>query len=154
MRSLLTLPGSFGILRVEPRNSSEKVRQHLKRGLFFGVRTLEKYGVYSVISGREWANRIPCKGEYARRSLTVSSSRPFLRPAIGQHRKIREVPMHYFPLSRPARCGGVSSLESVLRKLARAGEASALAGLLRLPLSLATRVRWAAFGTLLSLEVL
>ena len=60
--SLLTSPGSFGILRVEPKNSSWKVRQHLKRGLFFVVRTLEKYGVFSVISGREWANRIPFGG--------------------------------------------------------------------------------------------
>ena len=62
--------------------------------------------------------------------------------------------MHYFPLSRPACCGGVSSLESVLRKLARAGETSALAALLRLPVSLATRVRWAAFGSMLSVEVM
>ena len=62
MRSLLTLPGTFGILRVEPNNSSEKVRQHLKHGLFFCVRTLEKYGVFSVISGREWANAIPFGG--------------------------------------------------------------------------------------------
>ena len=89
----LTLPGSFGILRVEPKNSSWKVRQHLKRGLFFCVRTLEKYGVFSVTSGREWANRIPCKGEYARRSKTVLSSRPFLRPAIGQLRKSWRFPM-------------------------------------------------------------
>lgn len=99
MRSLLTLPGSFGILRVEPNNSSRKVCQHLKRGSFFGVRTLKKYGVYSVISGREWANTIPCKGEYARRSLTVVSSRPFLRPAEGQLTKSRWCSMFRFFLS-------------------------------------------------------
>lgn len=99
MRSLLTLPGSFGIVRVEPRNSSTKVRQHLKRGSFFGVRTLEKYGIFSVISGRESANRIPCKGEYAGRSLTVSSSRPFLRPAEGQLEKSTRFPMLRFFLS-------------------------------------------------------
>lgn len=99
MRSLLTLPGTFGMLRVEPKNSSRKVRQHLKRGSFFGVRTLEKYGVYTVISGREWANTIPCKGEYARRSLTVLSSRPFLRPAEGQLRKSRWCSMFRFFLS-------------------------------------------------------
>ena len=99
MRSLLTLPGTFGMLRVEPKNSSVKVRQHLKRGSFFGVRTLEKYGVYSVISGREWVNRIPCKGEYARRSQTVLSSRPFLRPAEGQLRKSVRFPMFRFLLS-------------------------------------------------------
>ena len=99
MRSLLTLPGTFGILRAEPKNSSEKVRQHLKHGLFFCVRTLEKYGVFSVISGREWANRIPCKGEYARRSQTVLSSRPFLRPAEGQLRKSERFPMLRFFLS-------------------------------------------------------
>ena len=99
MRSLLTLPGTFGMLRVEPRNSSVKVRQHLKRGLFFGVRTLEKYGVYSVISGREWANTIPCKGEYARRSQTVSSSRPFLRPAIANIEKSVRCSMFRFFLS-------------------------------------------------------
>ena len=99
MRSLLTLPGSFGNSAGGPRNPSVKVRQHLKRGLFFCVRTLEKYGVFSVISGREWANRIPCKGEYARRSQTVSSSRPFLRPAERLLRKICEVPMLRFFLS-------------------------------------------------------
>jgi hypothetical protein len=98
-RSLLTLPGSFGILRVEPNNSSEKVHQHLKRGSFFGVRTLKKYGVYSVISGREWANTIPCKGEYARRSQTVVSSRPFLRPAEGQLTKSERFHMFRFFLS-------------------------------------------------------
>ena len=91
MNLLLTSPASFGILRMEPRNSSTKVRQHLKRGHFFVVRTLEKYGVFSVISGREWVNRIPCKGEHARRSQTVFDSRPFLRPAKGHHEKICEV---------------------------------------------------------------
>lgn len=99
MRSLLTLPGTFGNSAGGAENSSEKVRQHLKRGSFFGVRTLEKYGVYSVISGREWANTIPCKGEYARRSLTVFDSRPFLHPAKGHHEKIREVHMFRFFLS-------------------------------------------------------
>ena len=104
MRSLLTLPGSFGILPLEPNNSSEKVRQHLERGSFFDVRTLEKYGVFSVISGRESANRIPCKGEYAGRSLTVVSSRPFLRPAEGQLTKSERSPMfHIITTSRTTR---------------------------------------------------
>ena len=76
MRSLLTLSPLSGNFYIGAENSSVKVRQHLKRGLFFCVRTLEKYGVYSVISGREWANRIPCKGEYAPRSQTVFDSRP------------------------------------------------------------------------------
>lgn len=98
MRSLLTLPGTFGMLRVEPNNSSVKVRQHLKRGHFPGVRTLEKYGVYTVISGREWANTIPF-GEYARRSQTVVSSRPFLRPAEGQLTKSVRFHMFRFFLS-------------------------------------------------------
>lgn len=75
-----------------PKNPYVKVRQHLKHGLFFCVRALEKYGVFSVISGREWANRIPCKGEYARRSRTVLSSRPFLRSAKGQLRKYVRCP--------------------------------------------------------------
>ena len=100
----LTSAAWLGTFALEPRNSSTKVCQHLKRGSFFSVRTLEKYGVYSVISGRESANRIPCKGEYAGRSSTVSSSRPFLRPAEGQHRKIDEVSMfHICTTSRTTR---------------------------------------------------
>ena len=83
----LTFSAWLGNFALEPNNSSEKVCHHLEHG-FFDVRTLEKYGVYSVISGREWANRIPCKGEYARRSQTVFDSRPFLRPAKGHHEKI------------------------------------------------------------------
>ena len=102
MRSLLTLSPLSGNFHTGAENSSVKVRQHLKRGLFFCVRTLEKYGAFSVISGREWANRIPCKGEYARRSQTVFDSRPFLRPAKGHHEKICEVPMLRFFLS--SRC--------------------------------------------------
>ena len=105
MRSLLTLSPLSGNFYIGAENSSVKVRQHLKRGLFFCVRTLEKYGVYSVISGREWANRIPCKGEYARRSQTVFDSRPFFCPAKGHHEKICEVPMLHFFLSN---CGGCS----------------------------------------------
>lgn len=105
---LLTVHAISGIFSLEPRNSSEKVSQHLKHGSFFRVRTLEKYGVFSAISGRESTNKIPCKGEYVGRSLTVSSSRPFLRPANGQHGKIREAFMYYHS-SRSIRCG-VSSL--------------------------------------------
>ncbi len=99
----LTSSPWLGTFAVEPRNSYVKVCQHLKHG-FFDVRTLEKYGVYSVISGREWANRIPCKGEYARRSRTVSSSRPFLRPAEGQLEKYVRFPMfHIITTSRTTR---------------------------------------------------
>lgn len=96
---LLTCRVVSGTFSMEPRNSSEKVCQYLEHGSFFGVRTREKYGVFSVISGRESANRIPCKGEYAGRSLTVSSSRPFLRSAKANIEKSERFPMFRFFLS-------------------------------------------------------
>ena len=96
---LLTCCEVSGSLPLEPRNSSTKVCQYLEHGSFFGVRTRKKYGVFSVISGRESANRIPCKGEYAGRSSTVSSSRPFLRSAKANIEKSTRFPMFRFFLS-------------------------------------------------------
>lgn len=99
MRSLLTLPGTFGNSGAGAENSSTKVCQHLKHGSFFGVRTLEKHGVYTAIPAGNVANRIPCKGEYARRSLTVFGSRLFLRPAESQPKKSTRFTMFRFFLS-------------------------------------------------------
>ena len=96
---LLTCRVLSGTFSMEPRNSSAKDCQYLEHGSFFGVRTRKKYGVFSVISGRESANRIPCKGEYAGRSLTVSSSRPFLRSAKANIEKSARFPMFRFFLS-------------------------------------------------------
>ncbi len=57
-------------------------------------------------------------------------------------------------LSRSAAlCGGFLPLELLARKLDRFGEAEALQALLRLPLSLSSRVRWTMRGTTLSVEV-
>ena len=97
--NLLTSRFVSGSLPLEPRNSSAKVCQYLEHGSFFGVRTREKYGVFSVISGRESANRIPCNGKYAGRSSTVSSSRPFLRSAKADIEKSTRFPMIRFLLS-------------------------------------------------------
>lgn len=99
MRSLLTLPGTFGNSGAGAENSSTKVCQHLKHGSFLGVRTLEKHGVYTAIPAGNVANRIPCKGEYARRSLTVFGSRLFLRPAESQPKKSTRFTMFRFFLS-------------------------------------------------------
>lgn len=153
MRSLLTSPVPFGnsdlpqIIRGV--TSAFSFPQGLGKVLsaYSAVEEAIVFGglLSHIRQGATSSNREVWRLRMSRGALPLPS---FLSP---NHTRF---PMHYFPLSRPARCGGVSSLESVLRKLARAGEASALAGLLRLPLSLATRVRWAAFGTLLSLEVL
>lgn len=96
---LLTSRFVSGSLPLEPRNSSQKVCQYLEHGSFFGVRTREKYGVFVPISGRESANRIPCKGEYAGRSVTVSSSWPFLRSAKANIEKSQRFLMIRFLLS-------------------------------------------------------
>lgn len=133
MRSLLTLSPLSGNFHTGAENSSVKVRQHLKRGLFFCVRTLEKYGAFSVISGREWANRIPCKGEYARRSQTVFDSRPFLRPAKGHHEKICEVPMLRFFLSSRWTRFQYRLVSILTSALCRAAATVALGALLMLP---------------------
>lgn len=61
---------------------------------------------------------------------------------------------HSISLSRSAAfCGGFLPLELLARKLARFGETEALQALLRLPLSLSSRVRWTMCGTSLSVEV-
>ena len=61
---------------------------------------------------------------------------------------------HSVNLSRPARlCGGRMPLELVVRKLARAGESSALADLLALAVPLSVRVWWTMHGTSLTVEV-
>ena len=61
---------------------------------------------------------------------------------------------HSISLSRSAAlCGGSLPLELLARKLDRFGEAEALQALLRLPLSLSSRVRWTMRGTTLSVEV-
>lgn len=59
----------------------------------------------------------------------------------------------HFPLSHTAGSGGVQSLFSLLRKLARAGEASALIAILNaFALPLESRVRWTALGNDLMVE--
>ena len=70
-------------------------------------------------------------------------------------KNIREVSMsHSISLSRSAAlCGGFLPLELLARKLDRFGEAEAVQALLRLPLSLSSRVRWTMRGTTLSVEV-
>ena len=61
---------------------------------------------------------------------------------------------HSISLSRSAAlCGGFLPVELLARKLARFGETEALQALLRLPLSLSSRVRWTMYGTSLSVEV-
>ena len=76
---------------------------------------------------------------------------PFLFPILKSNRWLMS---HSISLSRSAAlCGGFLPLELLARKLDRFGEAEALQALLRLPLSLSSRVRWTMRGTTLSVEV-
>lgn len=56
-------------------------------------------------------------------------------------------------LSRPGRCAGWVPLSSLIQKLARLGEYTAISTLRDLPLSLDSRVRWTLYGTSLTVEV-
>lgn len=61
---------------------------------------------------------------------------------------------HVIPLSRPASpCGGLLSLEFLVRKLARFGESEALITLLTLSIPMSARVRWTLYGNALTVEV-
>lgn len=64
------------------------------------------------------------------------------------------MPKAVFFLSLPGRCSGTTSLSYLLSKLSRRGEAHAVAALAGLSLSSSARIRWIAWGNLLSVGVM
>jgi len=111
---------------------------------------LRAFGPWDAVT--YWRNNVlmfvrlrrPCSGRGALFRL-------FLFPTPKHYRWLM---YHSISLSRSAAlCGGFLPLELLARKLARFGESEALQALLRLPLSLSSRVRWTMYGTSLSVEV-
>lgn len=134
-----------------PSTTEEPTREC---GVFYALRAYTSRGASTVIQAGSGLIQYP-SGEYARRSLTVLSSRPFLRSAEGRIRKSTRFPMSAtFFLSRPGRCAGRVPLSLLVYKLIRSGEEAAAQALQELPLPFqCRRVWWLLSGNKLILEV-
>lgn len=139
----------------KPKEACRSLRQRPtleKRAAFSVSATERKRAVSPVGCGYILAEQRPDVRETQAASFGPGSVvSPFLFPNPKTKRWLMS---HSISLSRSAAlCGGFLPLELLARKLDRFGEAEALQALLRLPLSLSSRVRWTMRGTTLSVEV-
>lgn len=128
---LLTLPGLSGNSGAGAENSSVKVRQRLKNGIFTCVHASEKHGAFTAIHGREWDNTRPFGGIFPPFTDGFRLAAFFASFGSLITEKICEAFMHSHS-SRSIRCGAPSL--SLLTTLAgRATVTVAFGVLLALP---------------------